>query len=199
MLNNPVGYMISPTRQWQQVADTSLNSLRTSVIYAFVFAALPCIAWYHGTTEIGWRVGDGDVVRLTPESALQLVVAFYCAIVASLGGIGLAIHWMAGTYGSIVSFTRGFAVAAYSATPLFIAGLFGYYPLLWLDLILGIVAVSWAVYLLYKGLPIVMKIPEERGFLYASAVVAVCLVFLMAMMGATVILWDMGMLPEFMD
>ena len=199
MLNNPLSYLISPSKQWQKVADASLNHQRTAVLYAVLFAILPCYAWYHGTTEIGWTVGGGELVRLTPASALKLVVAFYCAIIAALGGIGLTIHWMAGTYGSIASFTRGFAIAAYGATPLFIAGIFGFHPLLWLDMSVGILAVSWAVYLLYTGLPIVMKIPAERGFLYASAVIAVCLVFLMAMMGATVILWDMGLMPEFMD
>ncbi len=199
MLNNPFGYLFFPARQWQQVEDASLSRLRTSVLYMLVLAALPCIAWYHGTTEVGWRVADGDIVRLTPDSALKLIMAFYCAIVAALGGIGLAIHWMAGTYGSITSFTRSFAIATYSATPLFMAGIFGFQPLLWRDLTLGILAVSWAVYLLYSGLPVVMKIPQERGFLYSSAVIGVCLVFLMAMMGATVILWDLGLMPEFTD
>jgi hypothetical protein len=181
------------------VATASLNAQRTSVLYVALFAILPCIAWYHGTTEIGWRVGGGELVKLTPESALKLIAAFYAAMMLALAGIGLAIHWMAGTYGSIASFTRGYAIAAYGATPLFIAGIFGFYPLLWLDMSVGIVAVSWSVYLLYTGLPIVMNVPAERGFLYASAVIAVCLVFLMAMMGATVILWDMGFMPEFKD
>lgn len=199
MINNPIGYLFYPKKQWQAVSQASLNSLRTAALYVFIFAALPCLAWYHGTTEIGWRVADGELVRLTPESALKLVGAFYCAIILALWAIGYAIHWMAGTYGSITTFTKAYALAAYGATPLFIAGLFGFYPLLWLDLCVGIAAVSWAVYLLYSGLPIVMGIPPERGFLYASAVIGVCLVFLMAMMGATVILWDMGLMPEFMD
>lgn len=199
MLNNPFAYLFSPASQWQKVAAASLNQQRTSVIYVALFAILPCVAWYHGTTEIGWRVGDGELVKLTPDSALKLIVAFYAAIMLALVGIGMAIHWMAGTYGSIASFTRGYAIAAYGATPLFIAGAFGFYPLLWLDMALGILAVSWAVYLLYTGLPVVMNVPAERGFLYASAVIAVCLVFLMAMMGATVILWDMGLMPEFID
>jgi len=199
MLNNPLAYLISPNKQWHKVAAASLNQQRTAAIYVALFAVLPCVAWYHGTTEIGWRVGSGELVRLTPDSALKLIVAFYAAIMLALAGIGAAIHWMAGTYGSIASFTRGYVIAAYGATPLFIAGIFGFHPLLWLDLGLGIVAVGWAVYLLYTGLPIVMNVPAERGFLYASAVVAVCLVFLMAMMGATVILWDMGFMPEFHD
>lgn len=199
MLNNPFAFLISPAAQWQKVAAASLNQQRTAAIYVAVFALFPCLAWYHGTTEIGWRVGAGELVKLTPDSALLLIVAFYAAIMLALAGIGLAIHWMAGTYGSIASFTRGYAIAAYGATPLFIAGIFGFHPLLWLDMSLGILAVSWSVYLLYTGLPVVMNVPAERGFLYASAVIAVCLVFLMAMMGATVILWDMGFMPEFKD
>ncbi len=199
MLNNPFAFLFSPARQWQKVAAASLNAQRTSVIYVALFAIVPCIAWYHGTTEIGWRVGNGELVRLTPDSALKLVAAFYAAMMLALAGIGLTIHWMAGTYGSIASFTRGYAIAAYGATPLFLAGVVGFYPLLWLDLGIGMVAVSWAVYLLYSGLPVVMNIPAERGFLYASAVVGVCMVSLVAMMGATVVLWDLGFMPEFMD
>jgi len=136
---------------------------------------------------------------LSPDSALKIIIAFYCAIILALWGIGYAIHWMAGTYGSITTFTKGYAVAAYGATPLFIAGLVGFYPLLWLDLSIGVLAVAWAVYLLYSGLPVVMNIPSERGFLYASAVLGVCMVFLMVMMGATVVLWNFGFMPEFMD
>lgn len=199
MLNNPLGFLFKPKQQWQAVADATLNQQRTSAIYAFFMALLPCLAWYHGVTAVGWRVADGEVIKLTPDSAALLIAAFYAAIILALTGIGYAIHWMAGTYGSIASFTRGFAIAVYGATPLFIAGCFGFHPLLWLDLGLGIAAVSWAVYLLYVGLPIVMQIPAERGFLYASAVIGVCLVFLMAMMGATVILWDLGLMPEFTD
>ena len=199
MLNNPFAYLFSPASQWQKVASATLNQQRTAAIYVALFAILPCVAWYHGTTTVGWRVGDGELVRLTPDSALKLVCAFYAAIMLALGGIGAAIHWMAGTYGSIASFTRGYVIAVYSATPMLIAGIFGFHPLLWLDMALGIAAVSWSVYLLYTGLPVVMNVPKDRGFLYASAVIAVCLVFLMAMMGATVILWDMGLMPEFHD
>ncbi len=200
MLNNPFNFLLSPKKQWQTVANASLNALRTSALYTFILAALPCYAWYYGTTTAGWQLpGGSELIRLAPDSALRIVIAFYCAIILALWGIGYAIHWMAGTYGSITTFTKGYAVAAYGATPLFLAGLAGFFPNLGLDLIIGMVAVSWAVYLLYTGLPIVMNIPEERGFLYASAVLGVCLVFLVAMMGATVVLWNFGLMPVFVD
>ena len=52
----------------------------------------------------------------------------------------------------------------------------GFYPILWLDMLVGVTAISWAVYLMYLGIPIVMNIPAERGFLYSSAVLAIALV-----------------------
>ena len=44
-----------------------------------------------------------------------------------------------------------------------------------------------------------MKMPSEQGFLYASAIVGVVLVMVISLMGATLILWDMGFEPVFQD
>jgi len=41
---------------------------------------------------------------------------------------------------------------------------------------------------LYTGIPIVMNVPKECGFLFASAVLAFCMVLLMIIMGGSVIL-----------
>ena len=70
---------------------------------------------------------------------------------------------------------------------------------LWIDMLIGVVAVSWAVYLLYLGIPIVMGIPEERGFLFSSAVLAISMVILICLMVGSVILWDFGAAPAFTD
>lgn len=113
--------------------------------------------------------------------------------------LGFFIHWMAGTYGAETSFVKGIVVAGLTVTPLFVFGLAGFYPLLWVDMLLGLVAVSWSVYLLYLGIPIMMNIPEERGFLFSTAVVGVGLVILVSLMVTTVILWDFSTGPAFTD
>ena len=200
MIVNPAGFLLFPHKQWQQVANLNTDQFSPSIIYPMLLALLPSIAWYYGVAEVGWTVGDNeDITRLTHESALRLVLAFYFAMVLSIVAIGYSIHWMAETYGTETSFAKGIAVAGFSATPLFIAGAFGFIPLMWFDLTIGIIAVGWAVYLIYMGIPIVMGIPEERGFLYASAVVGVAMVILMALMGISVILWDLGFMPVFTD
>ena len=200
MLANPVGIMLNPRKQWRSIADQEQFGLMGSVLYSLVLAAIPSVAWYYGTTQIGWTVGDDQgVTRLTSDSALRIIIAFYCAMVASIIVIGYSIHWMAVTYGAESTTAKGVFIAGLAATPMFVAGAVGFLPVFWVALVIAIVAVSYSVYLLYLGIPIVMGIPPERGFLFASAVIAVCLVILMVIMGGSVILWDMGLTPHFTD
>lgn len=198
MFRHLVGILFNPHRHWQLLRQ-DLPSLGGALAYPLVLAALPAIAWYYGVTQVGWSVGGGDNVKLTPDSAGIIVVLFYLTQVIAVAAIGYMVHWMSRTYGVDTSTAQGIAIAGLAATPLFLAGLVGFYPIFWLDLLVGLVAVCHAVYLLYLGIPIVMNMPEERGFLFSSAVIAVCLVCLIMIMGGTVILWDMGAAPRFTD
>lgn len=199
MIQHTLGLLVKPEAQWRSVAGLPASSLNILLLYPCVMALLPAVAWYYGTSRVGWTVGDGAAIRLTVESALQLCILFYFAMVGCVVAVGYFIHWMAGTYGAETTFTKGIVVAGLTVTPLFVFGLVGFYPLLWVDMLIGLVAVSWSVYLLYLGIPIVMDIPEERGFLFSSAVVGVGLVILVSLMVTTVILWDFGAGPAFTD
>jgi hypothetical protein len=88
-------------------------------------------------------------------------------------------------------------LASYTASPLFVIGLLQLYPILWLNLVIGLPALGYSIYLLYSGVPAMMEIPAERGFLFASAVLAFGLVSLVAMLAVTVLLWGVGLAPEF--
>jgi hypothetical protein len=59
--------------------------------------------------------------------------------------------------------------------------------------------VAYSVYLLYSGLPVIMHIPEERGFLYASSVVTAGLIAMVVLMATTAILWTNGFGPDFIS
>jgi hypothetical protein len=200
MIQHTFGLLVRPSAQWRAVADLPENSFRTLILYPCFLAILPAVAWYYGTSRVGWTVGDqGETIRLTVESARQISILFYLAMLGSVAVIGYFVHWMSDTYGANSTLTKGIVIVGLTCTPLFIAGLVGFYPLLWIDLLIGVAAVSWSVYLLYLGIPIVMGIPEERGFLFSSAVVGVALVILICMMVGSVILWEYGAAPAFTD
>lgn len=200
MIQHALGLLVRPSTQWRTIAALPENSLKTLLLYPCILALLPAAAWYYGTTHIGWTVGDhGEPIRLTRESARQICILFYLTMIACVAIIGYFIHWMAATYGAQSTITRGVVTAGLVATPLFFAGAVGFYPVLWLDMLIGVVAVSWSVYLMYLGIPIIMRIPEERGFLFSSAVLAIAMVILICLMVGSVMLWDFGAAPAFTD
>lgn len=53
----------------------------------------------------------------------------------------------------------------------------------------------WSMYLLYKGLPIALQIPPERGMLMASSLVGWLLVAAVSLLGITVAFWASGVGP----
>ena len=70
------------------------------------------------------------------------------------------------------------------------------YPILWLNMLLGLPAVAYSVFLLYGGVPIVMEMEKEKGFLFASAILGLGLVAMVAILATTVILWGFGFGPQ---
>jgi len=200
MIQHTFGLLVKPYTQWRVIAQLPESSFNTLVLYPYIMAILPAVAWFYGTSQVGWTVGDSeDTIKLTVSSARQISILFYFAMVASVTAIGYFIHWMSRTYGADSSFAKGMVIAGMMATPLYIAGLVGFYPLLWVDILVGVGAISWAVYLMYLGIPIVMDIPKERGFLFSSAVLAICMVIIICLMVGSVILWDYGAAPAFTD
>jgi len=200
MIQQMLGLIFNPRAQWEKIGSMSDAELDKQLRYPLIMALLPAIGWYVGTTQIGWQVGGGDTTKLTTDSATPIVILFYFALIASVLAIGWVIHWMAGTYGGNSStLVKGIVISGFTATPIFLIGMAGAYPILWLDLLAGMLAASWALYLLYLGVPAVMHIPENRGFLFSSAVAAVCLVIVVSVMGASIILWEFVAPPVFID
>lgn len=198
-MNHIIGILFSPQDEWAKIRDQDKSLVSHFLTYILIIGLLPPVAWYYGSTQVGWNIGD-RVVRITADSAVQISILFYLAILIGTAGLGYMVHWMSETYEAHTSTVdKGIAVAAYTLTPLFIAGGIGFYPLLWIDILIGCAAAAYTVYLLYIGVPIVMEIPKERGFLFASAMVAVGLVATAALLGATVILWEMGAMPVFTE
>lgn len=200
MLSNPITFLYQPQKQWQAFAEVPAHKFNGFILYPLIMALIPSFSWFYGTTQVGWSIGgDESLVRLTELSAAKIAILMYIAIVMSVIAIGYSVHWMATTYGSESSLAKGIALTSLTATPFFVLGLTGIHPHLWLDLILGTAGICWSVYLLFTGIPTAMKIPSDRGFMYASAVLAVGLVIFLCLLGGSVILWDLGAAPVFID
>jgi Yip1 domain len=187
-----------PIAAWRDIASTQSTLLRRFVTHTVPWALVPAVCWYFGVTEVGWQIGHEPKQKMTADSAMFICALFYFAMLAGVLILGFMVHWMAETYAAVESnVAKGVTIVTYTATPFFLAGILGLYPSLWIDICVGSAVAAYCIYLLYVGVPIVMGVPPERGFLFASALVAVALVSVVALMGATAILWDFGVEPVY--
>ncbi len=196
MIKHITGLFVHPHATWLAIQAHPL-ALRQVVTMVALMALIPAIAGYLGTTMVGWRIGTGDTVRLTTASAGMIAVLYYLALILAVLFLGWMIQWMSQTYTASQPLAVCIALATYVAVPLFLAGAASIYPILWLDLVLGLPALAYSIFLLYSGLPVVMGIEAERGFLFASAILAVGLVGLVGILALTVVLWSFGLQPVF--
>ncbi len=197
LLNHVWGLFSHPNEEWETIRQERCTVGKCYVSHVAILAALPPICAYIGATQVGWQVGYGEVTKLTPESALPISIAFYIALLAGVYLLGRTIHWMAQTYGAQPDLAKSVVLAAYTGTPLFLAGVIALYPLVWLNMLVGLVALGYTVYLLYTGVPIVMQISKEQGFMFSTAVLTVGMVTLVGILAVTVLLWGFGFGPAF--
>lgn len=196
VLNHVWGLFFQPKKEWKSIKGERCSIGKCYCSHVLILAAIPAIAGYIGTTQVGWSFGGFEVHKLTTQSALQIAVLTYLTMLVAVFSLGKAIHWMGQTYGSKQTLPQAIALAAYTATPLWLMGFFFLYPVLWVNMLIGLPALAYTVYLLYTGVPVMMSVSQERGFLFASAVLAVGLVMLVAVLGAMAMLWSMGIGPE---
>lgn len=203
MLQHTLGVFINPDREWQRIRDERHSFIRVFLVHTPLLALIPVIAAYFGVTHVGWSIGNGGVVKLTNESALWLCAGAYIAQLLAVYILGEYTNWMSRSFGVADEANQrhyeGTALAVYSAAPMMLAGLVLLYPQIWLVTGVFVLAACYSIYLVYEGIPILMNIPKERGFIYASSVVTVGLVLAVVVLVSTVIVWSSGLGPVYIN
>lgn len=199
MLQHTLGVFLNPDREWQRIRNERHSFVRVFMVHTPLLALIPVIAAYFGVTQVGWSVGNGGVIKLTSQSALWLCAGAYLAQLLTIYVLGEYTNWMSRSFGVTDDARQrhyaGTALAVYSAAPMMLAGIVLLYPQLWIVATVFIIAACYSVYLVYTGIPILMNIPKERGFIYASSVITVGLVLAVVVLVATVIVWSSGLGP----
>jgi hypothetical protein len=187
----------SPAKGWEQVKQEGMTIKQCYGRYVVPLSLIAAISAYIGTSLVGWRVGYEDTVTLTGSSALKLSILSFLAMLVVVYVVAKTIHWMASTYDSHRPLEDCFLLAAFSAVPLYLVGITLLYPVPWFIYLVGLPALGYSVALLYTGVPIMMDVNKEKGFLFSSAILAFGLVALVGLIVVTVSLWGFGIGPSF--
>lgn len=201
ILQHALGLMTHPDKEWESIEKEHTTPTTVIMAYTCILAAIAPLCAYYATTQIGWQVGDGDLVKLSSSSAIELCVLTYISMLVGVFALGWMIDWMSETYGGEHerNAASGIALAAYSSTPIFLAGLALLYPVPWFNLVVFVAAALYSCYLMLDGIPIVMHIDKDRAVFFGGAILSVALVLLVSTRVGSVLIWSVGFAPEFVS
>jgi Yip1 domain len=154
--------LLSPRTEWKviETEPATLTELYTG--YVMPLAAIGPVAQIIGGLAfsfMGFRLPIGVL--------LGRALLIYIASLVGTYLLALIIDWIAPSFGGRRSQIQALKVAVYSSTAFWVAGIFWLIPALWPLMILGL----YSFYLLYLGLPILMKSPRDKAMGYMVVVI----------------------------
>jgi hypothetical protein len=171
----------NPKAAWAEIDAEPADISDIYKSYVVPLAAIPAVAGFIGMSFFGIGV-LGTHVRIPIVSGIGQMVVTYLLTLAAVYVFALIIDWLAPQFGAEKNFGQAFKVAAYSATASWLAGIFNIFPAL---SILTIIGGLYSLYLLFIGLPALMKPSENKATIYTLASIG-CAIVLSIIVGAVV-------------
>ena len=178
--------LLKPKEEWGVIdaEPATIGGIYTS--YVMILAAIGPVCRLIGEQVFGY---SGFGITIKPPivySVGQAVVGYVMALV-SVYVSALVIDALAPSFGGTKDQLKAFKVAAYSATAIWLAGIFSIIPMLGFLAIVGL----YSLYLLYLGLPRLMRVSDDKAIGYTVVVIVVQIViyaavfFIVGMLVAT--------------
>jgi hypothetical protein len=170
------GLLREPKKEWEQIKAEETTVPNLLIGYVAPLAAIPPVCGLIGSLIF-------ESIRVGPISeAMVGVFVTWVVTIALVFLIGVLINTLADQFDADRNDIGAQKVAAYSITPALLSGLFSLWPPLWW---ISLFALAAMVFIMYRGLPVLMKAPEDRALSYAATVtvaaaVAVIVMFALA-------------------
>jgi hypothetical protein len=160
--------LLTPKSEWEAIEaePATLHGIFTN--YVMILAAIPAVSNFIGYSVIG--IAE---VRVPMSYGVTQMVLTYVLTLAFVYLLAILICSLAGPFGGQKNFLMALKVAAFAPTAAWLAGVFKIVP--WLA-ILSLVGGLYSLYLLYVGLPMLMKTPESQSIAYIAVVALIIIV-----------------------
>jgi hypothetical protein len=159
------GILFRPRSTWAAIDAEPTTSTALYVRYVIPLAGLAAVARLIGVAFVGF-----PVMARPPLLSVVVWAALYFAFeLLAVDVIAFVIDWLAPRMHAQWNPTQALKVAAYARTPFWIAGLTLVVPTL--QVVAIAVGAIYSIYLLWLGIPELMKAPKHRIPVYALATV----------------------------
>lgn len=167
-----VNILKDPKSEWPVIAAESTDVGRLYLEYIIPLSAIPVVVGFISAMWLGSALVATGVTTGGAMWWLGFSIATYVLGLVGIFIDAVVIEWLAPKFKSSGSRVDALKLVAYSMTPVWIAGILQFVPVLG---VLAIVAGIYAIYLCYLGLPPVMKTPQDQVviFMIVSLVVMI--------------------------
>jgi len=172
--------LLTPKTEWPVIAPESTSIARLYTGYVMPLTGLSALMSFIRMSLIGVSMPFGGAFRTPLLNGLTIALVSFGFGLLGLFLVGLIINALASTFGGERDQRQAMKTAAYAFTPAWVGSvlaLLGGFGTL-LELIAGI----YGIYLLYLGLPLLMKSAREKATGYTAAVV-ICTILLGVLLG----------------
>jgi len=161
--------LLTPKPAWAVIENEETDTAALYTGYIMILAAIPAVAGFIGTSIFG--VGAfGVKVRIPFMTGLVHMVLGYVFSLAMVWIMAQIADRLAPVFDGQKNSLSAMKLVAYSSTAAMVGGIFSLIPILG---ILMLVMAFYSLYLLYLGVPVLMKVPHEKALRY-TAVLVVC-------------------------
>ena len=155
--------LLRPSPTWDKIDTEPATTKSLFTGYACILAAIPAVAGL---------IGGLLLVHIGLISIVGAIVGYVLSLV-SVFLLGLIIDALASSFDGQKNPVQALKLAVYASTPGWVAGILGIVPFLGL---LAFIGMLYGIYLLYLGIPKLMKAPQEKAIGYTVVAVVVALV-----------------------
>lgn len=180
LINRVKNILLEPASEWDVISAESSSTASLYQGYIIPLAAIGPLASILGMSIFGISMPLGGTVRIPLTNALGNAITSYALTLVGVFVIALIIDALAPNFGGEKNSIQALKIATYASTPSWVAGILMLIPTLGS---LVLLASLYGLYLLYLGLPKLMKAPQDKSLAYTGVVVVAALV-VMAVVGA---------------
>ncbi len=165
------GILLQPKDEWPKIdaEPATIGGIYSG--YVVYLVAVPVLCTLIGSLVFGYGFA-GVTYRPSFFGALTTAIVQYGLQLGGVYVFALIIEALSPRFGGNKDRVSAFKLAAYSATASWLAGIFAIVPGLGILSILGL----YSLYLLYTGVPILMKVPADKALSYTAAIIVIGIV-----------------------
>ena len=175
-VNRLKGILLQPGSTWKAIDGEFTKPGAIYKGWVLPLALIGPVCGALGTLVFGLSFGVVGSYRVPVQIIATLAVVDYVLSVVGVWALSMVINALAPTFGGQKNDVQALKVAAYGSTPWFVAGVFSLLPQLAL---VGILVSLYTVYLVFVGVPVLMKPTKDQAMGYA--IVAVLGAFVVAL------------------